>query len=70
MTPAILAQSALFIAIFYRMAVIWERGLGILHKLLATPAPRTALVLGKALCRRAGPIAGCNHLSVGAFLGC
>ena len=49
MTPGILAQSVLFIAIFYGISVIWERDLGILQKLLATPAPRTALVLGKAL---------------------
>ena len=49
MTPGILAQSVLFIAIFYGIAVIWERDLGILHKLLASPAPRAALVLGKAL---------------------
>lgn len=49
LTPGILAQSVLFIAIFYGIAVIWERDLGILHKLLASPAPRSALVLGKAL---------------------
>jgi ABC-2 type transport system permease protein len=49
MTPGILAQSVLFIAIFYGIAVIWERDLGILHKLLASPASRAALVLGKAL---------------------
>lgn len=49
MTPGILAQSVLFIAIFYGIAVIWERDLGILHKFLASPAPRAALVLGKAL---------------------
>jgi ABC-2 type transport system permease protein len=49
MTPGILAQSVLFIAIFYGIAVIWERDLGILHKMLASPAPREALVLGKAL---------------------
>jgi ABC-2 type transport system permease protein len=49
MTPGILAQSVLFIAIFYGIAVIWERDLGILHKLLASPIPRPALVLGKAL---------------------
>src|SRR5208337_1902453 len=49
MTPGILAQSVLFIAIFYGIAVIWERDLGILHKMLASPAPRSALVLGKAL---------------------
>jgi ABC-2 type transport system permease protein len=49
MTPGILAQSVLFIAIFYGISVIWERDLGILQKLLVSPAPRTALVLGKAL---------------------
>jgi ABC-2 type transport system permease protein len=49
MTPGILAQSVLFIAIFYGIAIIWERDLGIIHKFLATPTPRTALVLGKAL---------------------
>ncbi len=49
MAPGILAQSVLFIAIFYGIAIIWERDLGIIHKFLATPTPRTALVLGKAL---------------------
>jgi ABC-2 type transport system permease protein len=49
MAPGILAQSVLFIAIFYGIAIIWERDLGILHKFLASPTPRGALVLGKAL---------------------
>lgn len=49
MAPGILAQSVLFIAIFYGIAIIWERDLGIVHKLLVSPTPRTALVLGKAL---------------------
>ena len=49
MTPGILAQSVLFIAIFFGIAVIWERDLGILHKMLASPASRNSLVLGKAL---------------------
>jgi ABC-2 type transport system permease protein len=49
MTPGILAQSVLFIAIFYGIAIIWERDLGIVHKFLASPTPRAALVLGKAL---------------------
>lgn len=49
MAPGILAQSALFAAIFYGIAIIWERDLGIVHKFLVSPAPRTALVLGKAL---------------------
>ena len=49
MAPGILAQSILFSAIFYGIAIIWERDLGIIHKLLVTPASRIALVLGKAL---------------------
>jgi ABC-2 type transport system permease protein len=49
MAPGILAQSVLFIAIFYGISVIWERDLGIVQKLLVSPAPRPALVLGKAL---------------------
>jgi len=49
MAPGILAQSVLFIAIFYGIAIIWERDLGIIHKFLVSPTPRTALVLGKAL---------------------
>ena len=48
MTPGILAQSVLFTAIFYGIAVIWERDLGIVHKLLVSPALRSALVYGKA----------------------
>ena len=49
MTPGILAQSVLFVAIFYGISVIWERDLGILQKYLVSPASRTALVLGKGL---------------------
>jgi len=49
LAPGILAQSVLFVAIFYGIAVIWERDLGILQKFLASPAPRSAIVLGKGL---------------------
>ena len=49
MAPGILAQSVLFSAIFYGIAVIWERDLGIIHKLLVSPANRGALVFGKAV---------------------
>ena len=49
MAPGILAQSVLFISIFYGIAAIWERDLGIIHKFLVTPTYRSALVLGKAL---------------------
>ena len=49
LAPGILAQSALFVSIFYGIAVIWERDLGVLHKFLVSPASRAALVSGKAL---------------------
>ena len=48
-TPGILAQSVLFSAIFYGIAIIWERDLGVVHKLLVSPARRSSLVFGKAL---------------------
>lgn len=47
--PGILAQSVLFIAIFYGIALIWERDVGILNKILVTPAPRSALFIGRAI---------------------
>ncbi|BAZ37056.1 ABC-2 type transporter [Calothrix sp. NIES-4101] len=50
MSAGILAQSVLFVAIFTGgMTLIWERDLGVVHKFLASPTPRTAMVLGKAL---------------------
>jgi len=49
LAPGILAQSVLFVAIFYGISAIWERDLGVLHRYLVSPAPRAALVLGKAL---------------------
>jgi len=62
MAPGILAQSVLFIAIFYGIGIIWERDLGIVHKFMASPTPRMALVLGKALS------AGVRGLSQGAIV--
>jgi ABC-2 type transport system permease protein len=49
MTPGILAQSVLFSAIFYGIAVIWERDLGVVQKLLVSPASRASLIFGKAI---------------------
>ena len=49
MTPGILAQSVLFISIFYGISIVWERDLGIVQKFLVSPTPRTAIVTGKAL---------------------
>ena len=48
LAPGVMAQAAMFIAIFFGLAVIWERDVGQLQRLLATPLPRTAIVLGKA----------------------
>ncbi len=48
LAPGILAQSALFIAIFYGIQIIWERDAGVLTKLMVTPTPRSALISGKA----------------------
>jgi len=47
-TPGILAQSVLFISIFYGVTLVWERDLGLLTKLMSSPAPRSAIILGKA----------------------
>ncbi len=50
MAAGILAQSVLFVSIFNGgMSIIWERDLGIVHKFLVSPTPRSAMVLGKAL---------------------
>jgi len=59
--PGILAQSILFIAIFYGIALIWERDMGILHKILVAPAPRSFLVIGRAIEDQGRP----SDLSIG-----
>jgi len=48
-TPGVLAQSVLFVAIFYGITIVWERDVGLLTKLLSTPSPRISVVVGKAL---------------------
>jgi ABC-2 type transport system permease protein len=48
LAPGIIAQSALFISIFYGVQIIWDRDAGILAKLMVTPAPASALISGKA----------------------
>lgn len=49
LTPGVLSQSVMFVAVFYGIMLVWERDLGLLNKLLSTPAPRSAIVLGKAI---------------------
>ena len=41
-TPGILTQSVVFVAIFYGLYVIMDRDTGVLQKLLVTPTPRLA----------------------------
>jgi ABC-2 type transport system permease protein len=48
LAPGIIAQSGMFVAIFYGIQIIWERDAGVLTKLLVTPTPRSAFVVGKA----------------------
>jgi ABC-2 type transport system permease protein len=48
LAPGIIAQSALFVAIFYGIQLVWERDAGILTKIMTTPTPRVAIVSGKA----------------------
>jgi len=48
LAPGIIGQSALFVAIFYGIQIIWERDAGVLTKLMVTPTPRSALITGKA----------------------
>jgi len=48
LAPGIIAQSGMFVAIFYGIQIIWERDAGVLTKLRVTPTPRSALILGKS----------------------
>ncbi len=48
LAPGIIAQSALFISIFYGIQIIWDRDAGILAKLMVTPAPAAALITGRS----------------------
>jgi ABC-2 type transport system permease protein len=49
LTPGILAQSVIFVAIFYGFNMVMDRDMGLLHKLLSTPIPRYSIILGKTL---------------------
>jgi ABC-2 type transport system permease protein len=49
LTPGVLAQSVIFVAIFYGFNMVMDRDMGLLHKLLSTPIPRYGIVLGKTL---------------------
>src|SRR5271165_4803224 len=68
MSPGILAQSVLFGAIFYGISLIWERDLGIVQKFLVSPAPRSTLVLGRAISSTARSLSQMVFVYVLAFL--
>ena len=63
--PGILAQSILFISIFFGIALIWERDMGVLHKILVSPTPRSLLVIGRAV---AAGIRGVSQIFIVYFL--
>jgi len=46
--PGVLIQSTTTIAIFFGLIIIWERESGILKKLVASPAPKSAIVIGRS----------------------
>jgi len=48
-TPGIIMQSAIFVAIFYGLTLVWERDSGILKKLLVTPISRYGTVIGRSM---------------------
>ncbi len=68
LAPGIIAQSAMFVAIFYGIQIIWERDAGVLTKLLVTPTPRAALVTGKAFAAGVRAVAQAVVVSVVAVL--
>jgi ABC-2 type transport system permease protein len=49
LTPGVMAQSLLFTAIFYGIAITWDKDSGILAKLMVTPTSRGSIIIGKAL---------------------
>jgi ABC-2 type transport system permease protein len=70
LAPGVLAQSTLFVSIFYGIQIIWERDAGVLAKLMVTPTPRAALVTGKAFAAGVRGIAqAVVVLTIAALLG-
>jgi ABC-2 type transport system permease protein len=68
LAPGIIAQSALFISIFYGIQIIWDRDAGILAKLMVTPTPASALVTGKAFAAGVRSVAQVGGVVVLAYL--
>lgn len=68
LAPGIIAQSALFISIFYGIQIVWDRDAGILAKLMVTPAPASALIIGKAFAAGVRSVAQVVGVMVIAYL--
>jgi ABC-2 type transport system permease protein len=68
LAPGIIAQSALFISIFYGIQIIWDRDAGVLAKLMVTPAPASALITGKAFAAGVRSVAQVIGVLVLAYL--
>lgn len=68
LAPGIIAQSALFISIFYGVMIVWDRDAGILAKLMVTPAPASALITGKAFAAGVRSVAQVIGVLVIAYL--
>ena len=68
LAPGIIAQSALFISIFYGIQIIWDRDAGILDKLMVTPAPPSAPITGKAFAAGVRSVAQVVGVLVLAYL--
>lgn len=48
-TPGVMIQTTTFVSIFYGLMMVWERDIGILKKLLVTPASRYSMVIGRSM---------------------
>jgi ABC-2 type transport system permease protein len=68
LAPGIIAQSALFISIFYGVQIVWDRDAGILAKLMVTPAPASALITGKSFAAGVRSVAQVVGVLVIAYL--
>jgi ABC-2 type transport system permease protein len=68
LAPGIIAQSALFISIFYGVQIVWDRDAGVLAKLMVTPAPASALITGKAFAAGVRSVAQVIGVLVIAYL--
>jgi ABC-2 type transport system permease protein len=48
-TPGVIMQSTIFVSVFYGLTLVWERESGILKKLVTTPTPRYAIIIGRSM---------------------